>query len=156
MAKKMLTKSAAEDMQKELDFLRTVRRPEMAEKLKEARAQGDLSENAEYDEAKNEQAIMEARINELVYLLDNCEIVDDAALPQDEVGLGSTVKLKNFRTDKIETFQIVSSNQANVREGKLSDESPIGKGALKKKVGDTFIIEAPAGELRFEIVEIVK
>lgn len=127
----------------------------MAQKLKEARAQGDLSENAEYDEAKNEQAIMEAQIMEIQYTLDNSEIVDDNA-SIDEVGLGSTIKIKNFRTGKIETLQIVSSNEANFKEGKISDESPIGKGAMKKKVGDNFLIEAPAGELKFEILEISK
>ena len=133
----------------------TVRRAEMAQKLKEARAQGDLSENAEYDEAKNEQAIMEAQIMEIQYTLDNSKIVDDNA-SIDEVGLGSTIKIKNFRTGKIETLQIVSSNEANFKEGKISDESPIGKGAMKKKVGDNFLIEAPAGELKFEILEISK
>lgn len=145
MAKKQISKSGAAKLREELDFLVTVRRAEMAQKLKEARAQGDLSENAEYDEAKNEQAIMEAQIMEIQYTLDNSEIVDDDSISIDEVGLGSTIKVKNFRTGKIETLQIVSSNEANFKEGKISDESPIGKGALKKKVGDSFMIEAPAG-----------
>ena len=156
MAKKQISKSGAAKLREELDFLVTVRRAEMAQKLKEARAQGDLSENAEYDEAKNEQAIMEAQIMEIQYTLDNSEIVDDDSISIDEVGLGSTIKVKNFRTGKIETLQIVSSNAANFKEGKISDESPIGKGALKKKVGDSFMIEAPAGELKFEILEISK
>ena len=127
MAKKQISKSGAAKLWEELDYLVTVRRAEMAQKLKEARAQGDLSENAEYDEAKNEQAIMEAQIMEIQYTLDNSEIVDDNA-SIDEVGLGSTIKIKNFRTGKIETLQIVSSNEANFKEGKISDESPIGKG----------------------------
>ena len=152
MAKKQISKSGAAKLREELDYLVTVRRAEMAQKLKEARAQGDLSENAE---AKNEQAIMEAQIMEIQYTLDNSEIVDDNA-SIDEVGLGSTIKIKNFRTGKIETLQIVSSNEANFKEGKISDESPIGKGAMKKKVGDNFLIEAPAGELKFEILEISK
>ena len=152
MAKKQISKSGAAKLREELDYLVTVRRAEMAQKLKEARAQGDLSENAEYDEAKNEQ---EAQIMEIQYTLDNSEIVDDNA-SIDEVGLGSTIKIKNFRTGKIETLQIVSSNEANFKEGKISDESPIGKGAMKKKVGDNFLIEAPAGELKFEILEISK
>lgn len=156
MAKKQISKSGAAKLREELDFLVTVRRADMAQKLKEARAQGDLSENAEYDEAKNEQAILEAQIAEIQYTLDNSEEVDDDSISIDEVGLGSTVKLKNFRTGKIETFQIVSSNEANFAENKLSDESPIGKGAMKKKVGDTFMIEAPAGELKFEVLEIGK
>lgn len=156
MAKKQISKSGAAKLWEELDYLVTVRRAEMAQKLKEARAQGDLSENAEYDEAKNEQAILEAQIAEIQFTLDNSEEVDDDDISIDEVGLGSTIKLKNFRTGKIETIQIVSSNEANFAEKKISDESPIGKGAMKKKVGDTFIIEAPAGELKFEVLEIGK
>lgn len=156
MAKKQISKSGFEKLEKELNFLVTVRRAEMAQKLKEARAQGDLSENAEYDEAKNEQAILEAQIAEIQYTLDNSEVVEDGDISIDEVSLGSTIKLKNFRTGKIETLTIVSSNESNFVEGKISDDSPIGKGALKKKVGDSFIIEAPAGELKFEVLEISK
>ena len=156
MAKKQISKSGFEKLEKELNFLVTVRRAEMAQKLKEARAQGDLSENAEYDEAKNEQAILEAQIAEIQYTLDNSEVVEDGDISVDEVSLGSTIKLKNFRTGKIETLTIVSSNESNLAEGKISDDSPIGKGALKKKVGDSFIIEAPAGELKFEVLEISK
>ena len=156
MAKKQISKSGFEKLEKELNFLVTVRRAEMAQKLKEARAQGDLSENAEYDEAKNEQAILEAQIAEIQYTLDNSEVVEDGDISIYEVSLGSTIKLKNFRTGKIETLTIVSSNESNFAEGKISDDSPIGKGALKKKVGDSFIIEAPAGELKFEVLEISK
>ncbi|MGN0592522.1 MAG: transcription elongation factor GreA [Ruminococcus sp.] len=156
MAKKQISQSGYNKLNEELDHLITVKRAEMAQKLKEARAQGDLSENAEYDEAKNEQAILEARIAEIQYTLDNCEVVDDDDISVDEVGLGSTIRIHNFRTGKVETFQIVSSNEANFAEGKISDESPIGKGALKKKVGDTFLVEAPVGELKFEILEISK
>ncbi|MBQ8825181.1 MAG: transcription elongation factor GreA [Ruminococcus sp.] len=156
MAMKKISRSGHDKLTEELDFLVTVKRAEMAQKLKEARAQGDLSENAEYDEAKNEQAILEARIAEIQYTLDNSEVVDDDDISVDEVGLGSTIKLHDFRIGKVETFQIVSSNEANFAEHKISDESPIGKGAMKKKVGDTFIIEAPAGELKFEILEISK
>jgi len=156
MAKKQISKSGAAKLREDLDYLITVRRQEMAQKLKEARAQGDLSENAEYDEAKNEQAILEAQIAEIQFTLDNSEEVDDANISIDEVGLGSTVKLKNFSTGKIETLQIVSANEADFSSGKISDESPIGKAAMKKKVGDTFLIEAPVGELKFEILEIGK
>ena len=154
--KSLLTYAGLKKLEDELHDLKVNRRKEVAGKIKEAREQGDLSENAEYDEAKNEQAIMEAQIMEIQYTLDNSEIVDDDSISIDEVGLGSTIKVKNFRTGKIETLQIVSSNEANFKEGKISDESPIGKGALKKKVGDSFMIEAPAGELKFEILEISK
>ena len=156
MAKKQISRSGAEKLRKELEELITVRRPEMAQKLKEARSQGDLSENAEYDEAKNEQAIMEAQIAEIQATLNNSEIVDDDAISVDEVGLGSIIKLKNYSNGKIETLQIVSRNEANFAEHKISDKSPIGAGAMKKKVGDSFMIEAPVGELQFEILEISK
>ncbi len=156
MAKKQISKSGAAKLREELDYLVTVRRQEMAQKLKEARAQGDLSENAEYDEAKNEQAILEAQIAEIQFTLDNSEEVDDTDISLDEVGLGSTLKLKNYQTGKIESLQIVSVNEADFLTGKISDESPIGKAAMKKKVGDTFIVEAPAGEMKFEIIEIGK
>lgn len=156
MTKKQISQSGYNKLNEELDHLITVKRAEMAQKLKEARAQGDLSENAEYDEAKNEQAILEARIAEIQYTLDNSEVVDDDDISVDEVGLGSTIRLHNFRSGKSETFQIVSSNEASFKDGKISDESPIGKGALKKKVGDTFIVEAPVGELKFEVLEISK
>ncbi len=156
MAKKQISQSGYNKLSEELDHLVTVKRAEMAQKLKEARAQGDLSENAEYDEAKNEQAILEARIAEIQYILDNSEIVDDSDISIDEVGLGTTIRLHNFRTGKTEIFSIVSSTDANFKEGKISDESPIGKAALKKKVGDTFLVEAPVGELKFEILEISK
>lgn len=156
MAKKQISQSGYNKLNEELDHLITVKRAEMAQKLKEARAQGDLSENAEYDEAKNEQAILEARIAEIQYTLDNSEVVDDDDISVDEVGLGSTIRLHNFHNGKTETFQIVSSNEASFKDGKISDESPIGKGALKKKVGDTFIVEAPVGELKFEVLEISK
>ena len=136
--------------------LKINKRKEVAERLKVARSYGDLSENAEYDEAKNEQAILEAQISELQYTIDNAEIIEDSNISVDEVGMSSKITIKRLDTGKTETFTIVGTNHANVREGKISDESPIGKAAMKKKVGDVFIVEAPAGELRFEIVEISK
>lgn len=140
----------------ELNKLKTEGRDDIAEKIKEARSHGDLSENAEYDEAKNEQAILEAQISELQYTIDNAEIVDDSNISVDEIGMSSKIKIKRLDTGKIETFTIVGTNHANVREGLISDESPVGKAALKKKVGDIFIVEAPAGEIRFEVIEISK
>lgn len=156
MAKKQMSREGYEKLKKELDDLIIVKRKEVAQKLKEARSYGDLSENAEYDEAKNEQAILESQIAELQHTLDNAEVVEDSNISVDEVGMSSIIKIRRVGSDKIETFTIVGTNQANVREGKLSDESPIGKAAMRKKVGDIFIVEAPAGELRFEILEISK
>lgn len=154
MAVKKMSRESYNKLVAELDDLKINKRKEVAERLKVARSYGDLSENAEYDEAKNEQAILEAEIAELQYTIDNAEIIDNAST--DEVGMSSKITIKRIDTGKIETFTIVGTNHANVREGKISDESPIGKSAMKKKVGDIFIVEAPAGELRFEILEISK
>lgn len=154
MAVKKMSRESYNKLVAELDDLKINKRKEVAERLKVARSYGDLSENAEYDEAKNEQAILEAEIAELQYTIDNAEIIDNAST--DEVGMSSIITIKRVDTGKIETFTIVGTNHANVREGKISDESPIGKAAMKKKVGDIFIVEAPAGELRFEILEISK
>ena len=154
MAVKKMSRESYNKLIAELDDLKINKRKEVAERLKVARSYGDLSENAEYDEAKNEQAILEAQIAELQYTIDNAEIIENAST--DEVGMSSKVTIKRLDTGKIETFTIVGTNHANVREGKISDESPIGKAAMKKKVGDVFIVEAPAGELRFEVVEISK
>lgn len=155
MAKQM-SRSSYEKLVLELDDLKINKRREVAERLKVARSYGDLSENAEYDEAKNEQAILEAKIAELQYTIDNAEIIEDSNISVDEIGMGSIIKIKKVGTDKIEKFTIVGTNHVDVRNGMISDESPIGKAAMKKKVGDIFIVEAPVGELRFEVVEISK
>lgn len=153
---KQMSRSNYEKLVLELDDLKVNKRKEVSERLKVARSYGDLSENAEYDEAKNEQAILEAKISELQYTIDNAEIIEDSNISVDEVGMGSIIKIKRVGTEKIETFNIVGTNHVNVKEGKISDESPIGRAAMKKKVGDIFIVEAPAGELRFELLEISK
>lgn len=156
MAKKQMSREGYEKLKQELDELITKKRKEVAQKLKEARSYGDLSENAEYDEAKNEQAILEAQIAELQHTIDNAEVVDDSNISVDEIGMSSVMKIRRVGSDKIETFTIVGTNHANVKEGKISDESPIGKAAMHKKVGDIFIVDAPVGELKFEILEISK
>ena len=156
MAVKQMSRESYDQLVAELNDCIINKRKEVAERLKVARSYGDLSENAEYDEAKNEQAILEAHIAELQYTIDNAEIVDDSNISVDEIGMSSKITIKRLDTGKIETFTIVSTNHANVREGKISDESPIGKAAMKKRVGDVFIVDAPAGELRFEVVEISK
>ena len=156
MATKKMSRESYDKLVAELDDLKINKRKEVAERLKVARSYGDLSENAEDDEAKNEQAILEAHIQELQYTIDNAEIVDDDSISVDEIGMSSKITIKRLDTGKIETFTIVGTNHANVREGLISDESPIGKAAMKKRVGDIFIVEAPAGELKFEVVEISK
>ncbi|HAE52443.1 MAG TPA: transcription elongation factor GreA [Ruminococcus sp.] len=155
MAKQM-SRSNYEKLVQELDDLKINKRKEVAERLKVARSYGDLSENAEYDEAKNEQAILEAHIAELQYTIDNAEIIEDSNISVDEIGMGSKIQIKRQGSDKIESFTIVGTNHVDVRKGLISDESPIGKAAMKKKVGDTFIVEAPVGELIFEVIDISK
>lgn len=156
MAKKQISKEGFEKLQEEYTKLVTVRRAEVAQKLKEARSFGDLSENAEYDEAKNEQALLEAQIAQLEETISNAEVVDDDKISIDEIGIGSIIKIKKVGGSNVETLQIVSTTEADADNGKISDDSPIGKAAMKKKVGDTFIVEAPVGELRFEVIDISK
>ena len=156
MAKKQMSREGYEKLEKELAYLVTEKRAEVAQKLKEARSFGDLSENAEYDEAKNEQGILEAQILELQKTLENAEVVDDDKISVDEIGMSSVITIRKVGSDKIEKFTIVGTNHADIKAGKLSDESPIGKAALKKKVGDILTVEAPAGELKFEVLEISK
>ena len=154
--KKQMSREGYEKLEKELDYLITVRRAEVAQKLKEARSFGDLSENAEYDEAKNEQGILEATIAEMENTLANAEVVDDDSISTNEVGVGSTIEIKRVDKDKTEKFKIVGTTEANPAEGKISDDSPLGKAAIKKKVGDVFTVEAPVGELQFEVISISK
>ena len=151
-----VSKAGKKKMEADLDYLITVRRGEVAQKLKEARSFGDLSENAEYDEAKNEQAILEARINELQNIIENSVVVDDDDISVDEISVGSIMKIRDLEFDEVETLQIVGSTESDPDNGKISDDSPIGKAALKKKVGEVFEVEAPAGLLKFEVLEISK
>lgn len=143
-------------LEKEIEYLITVKRAEVAQKLKEARAFGDLSENAEYDEAKNEQGILEARINEMEVTLANATVVDDSQLSKDEINVGSVIKIKDIELDEISQIQIVGSTEADPDNGKISDESPVGLAVLRKKAGDIVEVEAPIGIIKMQIVEIIK
>ena len=151
-----ISKAGFAKLEQDLEYLVTVRRSEVAEKLKEARSFGDLSENAEYDEAKNEQGILEARIAELENILANAVVVDDDDISVTEIGVGSIIKLRDLELDEVETLQIVGSTESDPDNNKISDESPIGKAALNKKVGDVFEVEAPVGTIKFEVLEISK
>lgn len=151
-----MSQEGYQKMEKELEYLITVRRAEVAQKLKEARAFGDLSENAEYDEAKNEQGILEAQIAEMEATLANAVVVDNDDLSSDEVGVGSIVKIKDLELDEVEELQIVGSTEADPDNGKISDESPIGLACLKKKVGDEVEVNTPGGIIKVQIMEISK
>lgn len=140
------------ELEKELDYLKTEGRIDIAEKLKVARSYGDLSENSEYDEAKSEQAKIEARISELEYQLDNAVIIDSAS--SDTISMGSkvTVVRKNDNTQAV--YEIVGFAQSDPAQGKISDESPVGKALMGAKVGETVVVEAPIGNLELEIKTI--
>lgn len=148
---KMTTAGKAE-LEAELEKLKTKGRVDIAEKLKVARSYGDLSENSEYDEAKSEQAKIEARINELEYQLDHAVIIDSG--DKDSVSMGSkvTVLRKSDNTEAV--YEIVGFSQSNPSEGKISDESPVGTALMGAKVGETVTVEAPIGNLEFEIKAI--
>ena len=140
----------------ELYYLETVREKEVAEQIKEARSFGDLSENSEYDEAKTEQGKLYSRIAEIKVLIDNAEIVDniDHDAPKDTVTLGSIVKVRDIEDDYEETYEIVGSHEANPREGRISDDSPVGRALRGHRAGEQVTVEAPAGNLKFEIVSV--
>ena len=132
------------------------REKEVAEQIKEARSFGDLSENSEYDEAKTEQGKLYSRIAEIKVLIDNAEIVDniDHDAPKDTVTLGSIVKVRDIEDDYEETYEIVGSQEANPREGRISDDSPVGRALRGHRAGEQVTVEAPAGNLKFEIVSV--
>ena len=149
-----VTTEGFKKLESELDFLRNVKRREVQEAIAVARSFGDLSENSEYDEAKNEQAKVEARIVELEEILRNIQVIDESSISTDVVGLGTKVKIKDLEYDEVEEISIVGSNEAESLAGKISDISPLGSALLKKKVGDVITVEAPAGSYQVEIIEI--
>jgi len=153
--KTVLTYAGLKNLEEELQELRTVRRKAVAEKIKEARGQGDLSENAEYDAAKEEQAEIEARIVIIEKMLRNAELIDEDELDKDTVGLGSTVKLWDEEYNEELDYTIVGSLEADPFAGKISNESPLGHALLQKRVGDSISVEAPDGTIRYKILNIL-
>lgn len=150
-----MTKDRYEKKQAELDYLINVRRPEVAEHLKEARAFGDISENAEYDAAQNEQAELEASIANLKDELNNAEIVEYGNLVNDAVNIGTTVNLKNITKKKEERFQIVVASDADVFSGRISNESPVGAALIGAKEGEKVEVELPNGnKINYQVLSI--
>ncbi len=143
-------------IKQELNYLETVREKEVAELIKEARSFGDLSENSEYDEAKAEQGKLYSKIAELKVLIDNAEIVDniDHDAPKDTVTLSSIVRVRDLEDDFEETYEIVGSQEANPKAGRISDDSPLGQGLIGHRAGEVVTVNAPAGELKFEILSV--
>jgi transcription elongation factor GreA len=152
----IITDEGLKRLEKELEELKTVRRKEIAERIKNALTYGDLNENSEYDEAKNEQAIIERRINEIENQLKNVKVLDESELNTEIVHIGSRVRVKNLDTGEEETYHMVGSTEANPLMGRISNESPVGREMLTRTKGDVFEVEVPDGIIKYEILEIMK
>ncbi|MBE5896588.1 MAG: transcription elongation factor GreA [Lachnospiraceae bacterium] len=153
--KTVLTREGKEKLEEELETLKVERRDEVAEKLKEARAQGDLSENAEYDAAKDEQAEIEARIEEIEQILKNAEVHDEADTDVTKAGIGATVTILDMEFNDEYTYKIVGSTEASSLDNKISNESPVGSAIIGHSEGDVVTIETPDGEsAEFKILAI--
>jgi transcription elongation factor GreA len=149
-----LTRERLLELEKELKEMKTNGRKEMAGKIAEARAHGDLSENAEYDAAKEEQGLFELRISKLGSILSRAQVIDPSQFPKDEIHILSKVKIKNLKTQKIFTYLLVSPEEADFQAGKISVTSPVGQGLMGSKLGNKIKVNAPAGIMNFEILEI--
>lgn len=149
-----LTQDGLVQLKKELDYLLNVRRKEVAAQIAEAKAEGDLRENAGYDEAKNAQAFMEGRIRDLQEKLNNARVIDGSAGPSDEVALGRNVVVQEVGLNDPESYVLVGSHEADPAKGRISNESPMGKALLGKKVGDVVLVKSPGGEIEFEILSL--
>ncbi len=156
MAKEFkLTSTRLKELEAELEYLKTTREKEVAELIKEARSFGDLSENSEYDEAKNEQAKLYGRIAEVENILSHAVIIDEAAEEDTgRIGLGAVVTVRDIEFDEEATYTIVGSQEANPMESRISDDSPFGRAILGKHVGDVVEVEAPVGIVKFEILAV--
>ena len=152
--KKLLTYAGLQALEDELEHLKVVKRKEVAGKIKEAREQGDLSENAEYDAAKDEQRDIEARIEEIEKILKNAEVVVEDEVDLDKVSVGCKIKVYDVEFDEEMEFRIVGSTEANSLEGKISNESPVGKALIGAKKGDTVSVEMPSGVMEYKVLEI--
>ncbi len=152
--KTIVTYKGLKDIEEELQDLKVNKRREIAAKIKEAREQGDLSENAEYDAAKDEQRDIENRIEQLEAILKNVEVVDEDEVDTDTVGIGCTVKVFDYEFDEEIVYDIVGSTQADIMKNKISDESPVGMALKGAKVGNEVTVEAPDGEFKYRVLEI--
>lgn len=150
----MLTEEGYNKLEEELKLLKGPRKMEVAERIKVAREFGDLSENSEYDEAKNEQALLEARILEIETTLRLAKVVDDDGVSTRKVGVGTAVTVYDYEFDEEVTYGIVGASEVNMAENKISNESPVGKALIGKKKGDEFEVETPAGVSKYKVVAI--
>ena len=152
--KNLLTYAGLKKLEDELHDLKVVKRKEVAEKIKEAREQGDLSENAEYDAAKDEQRDIEARIEEIEKILKNAEVVVEDEVDLDRISVGCKVKVYDYEFEEEMELKLVGSTEANSLEGKISNESPVGKALIGKKVGYVVAVETQAGVIEYEVLKI--
>ena len=152
--KNILTYEGLKKLEDELQDLKVVKRKEVAQKIKEAREQGDLSENAEYDAAKDEQRDIEARIEEIEKILKNAEVVVEEDVDLGSINIGCQVRILDIEFDEELVYKIVGSTEANSLKGKISNESPVGKALIGSKVGDTISVETPAGVFQYKVLEI--
>ena len=152
--KTILTYAGLTKLEEELHDLKVYKRKEVAEKIKEAREQGDLSENAEYDAAKDEQRDIEARIEEIEKILKNAEVVVEDEVDLDKINVGCVVKVLDVEFDEEEEFKLVGSSEADSLNGKISNESPVGKALIGARVGDTIQVETQAGVIEYKVLEI--
>ena len=152
--KYVMTYEGVRKLEEELEYIKTVKRKEITEKIKVALGYGDLSENSEYDEAKNEQAFVEGRILQLENMLKNATVVDDADIPEDIVNIGSRVKVKDYEFDEEVEYTIVGSAEADALNFKISNESPVGKALIGKTIGDVVDVQVPGGASKFEILSV--
>lgn len=154
MAVTYMTEEGLRRLKEELVELESVQRPEISRQIAEARDKGDLSENAEYDAAKEAQGMLEAKISQLKTLVANARVIDESAIGTDVVQIMNKVTLKNLKTNKLMTYMLVSESEADLKSGKISVSTPIAQGLMGKKVGDVAEIKVPSGTMTFEIVEI--
>lgn len=149
-----LSAARLEELKEELNYLKTVREKEVADQIKEARSFGDLSENSEYDEAKNEQGKLYSRIAELEDILSNYSIIEEHDTDPNSVRLGGKITVLDVEMEVEEEYQVVGSQEADPMNGRISEESPFGKALLGKAIGETVIVEAPAGNIEYRVVNI--
>ncbi|MDR2763938.1 MAG: transcription elongation factor GreA [Tannerella sp.] len=154
MAVTYMTEEGYNKILAEINYLESVKRPEISAQIAEARDKGDLSENAEYDAAKEAQGILEGKIAQLKSLISNARLIDEARIQTDVVQIMNKVKIKNLQNNVIMTYSLVSNSEANLKENKISVDTPIAKGLIGKKAGDIAEIKVPSGIVKFEILEI--
>ena len=152
----ILTPEGLKKIEDKLEHLKSIRRQEVSERIKQAIEFGDISENSEYDDAKNEQAFIEGEILELEKIIRSARLIDTGDIKENEVGIGSTLKLKDIEFGEVDQFIIVGSAEADPINNRISNESPVGRAVLGRRVGDTVTVNSPDGKIKYKVMEIVK